>query len=59
MRQGNEIEEERPKYLSFHLLVAANLHFLITVLKINNDLECIDQHVVNIAQPVFTSKNMS
>ncbi len=47
-----EIEEECLKVLALHQPVAADLRFLITVLKVNNDLERMGDHVVNIAERV-------
>ena len=47
-----EIEEECLKLLALHQPVAADLRFLITVLKVNNDLERMGDQVVNIAERV-------
>ncbi|BBO80711.1 phosphate transport system regulatory protein PhoU [Desulfosarcina ovata subsp. sediminis] len=47
-----EIEEECLKIIALHQPVAADLRFLIAVVKINNDLERIGDQVVNIAQRV-------
>jgi phosphate transport system protein len=47
-----EIEEECLKVIALHQPVAADLRFLIAVVKINNDLERIGDQVVNIAQRV-------
>jgi len=47
-----EIEEECLKIIALHQPVAADLRFLIAVIKINNDLERIGDQVVNIAQRV-------
>lgn len=44
------IEEECLKVIALHQPVARDLRFLITVLKVNNDLERIADHAVNIAQ---------
>jgi phosphate transport system protein len=48
-----EIEEECLKIIALHQPVAADLRFLIAVVKINNDLERIGDQVVNIAQRVI------
>ena len=45
-----EIEEECLKVLALYQPVAADLRFLIAVLKINNDLERIGDQAVNIAE---------
>ncbi len=47
-----EIEEECLKVLALHQPVAADLRFVILVLKVNNDLERIGDQVVNIAERV-------
>ena len=44
-----EVEEECLKILALHQPVAVDLRFLITVLKMNNDLERIGDLAVNIA----------
>ena len=49
-----EIEEECLKIIALHQPVAADLRFLIAVIKINNDLERIGDQVVNIAQRVVS-----
>lgn len=49
-----EIEEECLKIIALHQPVAADLRFLIAVIKINNDLERIGDQVVNIAQRVMS-----
>ena len=49
-----EIEEECLKVLALYQPVAIDLRFLITVIKINNDLERIADEAVNIAQRVST-----
>jgi phosphate transport system protein len=45
-----EIEEECLKVLALHQPVATDLRFIVAVLKINNDLERIGDHAVNIAR---------
>lgn len=47
-----EIEEECLKVLALHQPVAADLRYLIAVLKVNNDLERMGDQVVNIAERV-------
>ena len=47
-----EIEEECLKVLALHQPVAVDLRFLISVIKINNELERIGDQAVNIAQRV-------
>lgn len=47
-----EIENECLKLLALHSPVAADLRFLIVVLKVNNDLERMGDQVVNIAERV-------
>ncbi len=49
-----EIEEECLKIIALHQPVAADLRFIVAVIKINNDLERIGDQVVNIAQRVVT-----
>ena len=44
------VEEECLKTLALHQPVAADLRFIITVLKVNNDLERMGDHAVNIAE---------
>ena len=52
-----EIEEECLKVLALYQPVAIDLRFLVTVIKINNDLERIGDQAVNIAERVaVTSK---
>ncbi len=45
-----EIEEECLKILALHQPVAVDLRFIVTVLKINNDLERVGDLAVNIAE---------
>lgn len=45
-----EVEEECLKILALHQPVAADLRFIVAVLKINNDLERIGDLAVNIAE---------
>lgn len=47
-----EIENECLKVLALHQPVAADLRFLIVVLKVNNDLERMGDQIVNIAERV-------
>ena len=47
-----ELEEECLKILALYQPVAVDLRFLITVIKINNDLERIGDEAVNIAERV-------
>lgn len=49
-RKENEIEEECLKVLALHQPVAIDLRFIITVLKVNNDLERMGDYCVNIAE---------
>ena len=49
-----DIEEECLKILALHQPVAVDLRFLITAIKINNDLERIGDQAVNIAERVLT-----
>ncbi|HEY6064892.1 MAG TPA: phosphate signaling complex protein PhoU [Thermoanaerobaculia bacterium] len=46
----NQIEEETIQLLALEQPVAVDLRFLVGVLKINNDLERIGDHAVNIAE---------
>ncbi len=48
--QENLVEENALKILALHQPVAADLRFLITALKVNNDLERIGDHAVSIAE---------
>ncbi|MBN1510569.1 MAG: phosphate signaling complex protein PhoU, partial [Phycisphaerae bacterium] len=51
-----DVEEESLKILTLHQPVAADLRFLIAVLKINNELERVGDLAVNIAErAVFLS----
>ena len=52
-----EIENECLKVLALHQPVAADLRFLIVVLKVNNDLERMGDQIVNIAERVRFLKN--
>lgn len=53
-----DIEEECLKVLALHQPVAVDLRFLVSVIKINNDLERIADETVNISYRVKTiSKN--
>jgi phosphate transport system protein len=45
-----EVEEATVELLALHQPMAGDLRILVTVLKINNDLERIGDHAVNIAQ---------
>jgi phosphate transport system protein len=45
-----ELEEECLKLLALHQPVANDLREIVTVLKINNDLERVGDHAVNIAE---------
>jgi phosphate transport system protein len=49
-RREVEIEEECLKMLALHQPVAADLRFIVTVLKVNNDLERMGDLAVNIAE---------
>ena len=49
-RLENQIEEEAIQLLALEQPVAVDLRFLVAVLKINNDLERIGDHAVNIAE---------
>lgn len=52
-RREVEIEEECLKILALHQPVARDLRFVVTVLKMNNDLERMGDYSVNIAQRVL------
>lgn len=45
-----DVEEDCLKILALHQPVAIDLHFVVAVLKINNDLERMADHAVNIAR---------
>lgn len=45
-----EIEETAIELLALHQPMASDLRVLVTILKINNDLERVGDHAVNIAQ---------
>lgn len=47
-----EVEEECLKILALYQPVAIDLRFIVTVIKINNDLERIGDQAVNIAQRI-------
>jgi phosphate transport system protein len=49
-RKEVEVEEECLKILALHQPVAADLRFIITVLKVNNDLERMGDLAVNVAE---------
>jgi len=53
-KQEVDLEEECLKILALHQPVAADLRFIIAVLKINNDLERISDLAVNISERVFS-----
>ena len=46
----NQIEDRALKILALHQPVAADLRFIVTALKVNNDLERIGDHAVSIAE---------
>jgi phosphate transport system protein len=48
--QENLVEENALKILALHQPVAADLRFIITALKVNNDLERIGDHAVSIGE---------
>jgi len=50
----NHIEDHALKILALHQPVAADLRFIITALKVNNDLERIGDHAVSIAERAET-----
>ncbi len=47
-----EVEEECLKVMALHQPVAADLRFIVAVIKINNDLERIGDETVNIAERI-------
>jgi phosphate transport system protein len=49
-RMEVDVEEECLKVLALYQPVAADLRFVVAVLKINNDLERMGDHAVNIAE---------
>ncbi|MBN1517417.1 phosphate signaling complex protein PhoU [Candidatus Sumerlaeota bacterium] len=56
-RKEVHIEEECLKVLALHQPVATDLRFIITVIKVNNDLERIADKAVNIAKrAIYLSK---
>lgn len=54
----NRIEDHALKILALHQPVAADLRFIITALKVNNDLERIGDHAVSIAERAETLAGM-
>ncbi len=52
-----ELEEECLKILALHQPVATDLRFIVSVLKINNDLERVADFAVNIAQRSINLSN--
>ncbi|MBC8282673.1 MAG: phosphate signaling complex protein PhoU, partial [Nitrospinae bacterium] len=56
-RRENQIEEECLKLLALHQPVASDLRFIITVLKVNNDLERIGDLAVNVAERALYLSN--
>lgn len=56
-RQEVEMEEECLKILALHQPVASDLRFVVTVLKINNELEHIGDMAANIAKRISFLKN--
>ena len=53
-RKEMEVEEECLKILALHQPVAADLRFIVAVLKVNNDLERIGDLAANIAKRAIT-----
>lgn len=56
-KRENQIEEECLKLLALHQPVASDLRYIITVLKVNNDLERIGDLSVNIAERALYLSN--
>jgi phosphate transport system protein len=48
-----EVEEECLKLLALHQPVAVDLRYVVTCLKVNNDLERIADHATNVAEDVI------
>ncbi|PLY05444.1 MAG: phosphate transport system regulatory protein PhoU [Desulfuromonas sp.] len=48
-----ELEEECLKILALHQPVASDLRFIVSILKINNDLERVADFAVNLAERTF------
>ncbi|MCA9750860.1 MAG: phosphate signaling complex protein PhoU [Gemmatimonadetes bacterium] len=53
-RKEMEVEEECLKILALHQPVAADLRFIVAILKVNNDLERIGDLAANIAKRAIT-----
>ncbi|MBI4231070.1 MAG: phosphate signaling complex protein PhoU [Planctomycetes bacterium] len=49
-RREVEVEEDCLKILALHQPVAADLRFIVTAMKVNNDLERIGDHACNLAE---------
>ena len=54
-----ELEEECLKILALHQPVATDLRFIVSVLKINNDLERVADFAVNIAERALDLDNVN
>jgi phosphate transport system protein len=52
-RMEVDVEEECLKLLALHQPVAVDLRFIVTVLKVNNDLERIGDHASSLAEHVL------
>jgi len=52
-RMEVDVEEECLKLLALHQPVAVDLRFIVTVLKVNNDLERIGDHAASLAEHVL------